>query len=174
MHAPPEKVLDLRAVFGVLARVTTPASATGGEYVEMEITAEPGAATAIHRHPDIEETYEVRAGVLEVLFEDEWRPVREGASFSVPRGQVHAFRNSTDDPVRFLNRHAPAGGFEAHLETVDRLVREGKVRGVKDPRSLIYLALSARRHRPDRLVRPPQKVMDVLAWIGDRLGYRLE
>ncbi len=44
MSKPQEKVLDLRSVFGIEARVTTPAEATGGEYVEMDVTAEPGRA----------------------------------------------------------------------------------------------------------------------------------
>jgi hypothetical protein len=48
------KVLDLRAVFGVVARVTIPAETTGGEYVEMDITADPGAKTLVHIHPEID------------------------------------------------------------------------------------------------------------------------
>ena len=39
----PEKVLDLRSVFGVEARVTMPSAATGSAYVEMECTVQ-GAA----------------------------------------------------------------------------------------------------------------------------------
>ncbi len=59
MSKPQEKVLDLRSVFGIEARVTTPAEATGGEYVEMDVTAEPGSETLIHYHPEQEETYRV-------------------------------------------------------------------------------------------------------------------
>lgn len=167
------KVLDLRSVFGVVASVSTPAEATGGEYVEMEVTAEPGAETAIHIHPDMDERYQVLSGTLDIFHDGRWRSVGGGESFSVSRGEVHGFRNSADQPTRFINRHTPALRFQSHLETVHRLVAEGKVRGVKDLRSLIYLALSADLYRPDRLVRPPQQVMNLLAWIGRRLGYTI-
>ena len=43
MSESPGKVLDLSAVFGLKAIVTTPAEATGGAYVEMDVTAEPAA-----------------------------------------------------------------------------------------------------------------------------------
>lgn len=143
------KVLDLRSVFGLKAIVTTPADVTDGAYVEMDVTAEPGCRTNIHSHPDQEETYEVTEGTLEVFFDKEWRPVPAGKRFTVPQGAVHGFRNTGDTPVRFVNVHRPALGFQAHLETLDRLVRAGRIRGVKDPRSLIYMSMSAAEHRPD-------------------------
>jgi quercetin dioxygenase-like cupin family protein len=59
-----EKILDLRSVFGLQATITTPASATGGEYVEMDVTAEPGSETLIHYHPKQEETYRALEGAL--------------------------------------------------------------------------------------------------------------
>jgi hypothetical protein len=51
------RILDLRSVFGVQAQVTNPAAATGGEYVEMECTADPGSGTMVHYHPEKEETF---------------------------------------------------------------------------------------------------------------------
>jgi quercetin dioxygenase-like cupin family protein len=171
MRAP---ILDLSSVFGLTARVTTPAATTGGAYVEMDCTAAPGSRTMIHRHPQQEETYDVLEGTLEVFRDGQWRAVGAGESLTVPPGTVHGFRNTGDLPVRFLNKHQPARGFQAHLETVDRLVRAGKVRGTQDPRSLIYLAMSAVEHRPDVAVRPPQWVVHALAFVGHRLGYRLD
>lgn len=168
------QVLDLRAVFGIVAHVSTPANATGGEYVEMDITAEPGAKTIVHIHPEMDETYQILSGTLDVLYEGRWRSLRPGESFSVPRGQVHAFRNVSGGPTRFMNRHAPAHGFQDFLETVDRLVQKGKVRGTKDLRSGIYLCMAPNRYRADRGVKPPQWTADLLAWIGRRLGYSLE
>lgn len=169
----PDRVLDLRAVFGLTARVTTPAAADAG-YVEMDCTAEPGSRTLIHYHPQQEERYDILAGTLEVYQDGHWHPLPTGASLVVPPGAVHGFRNASDQPVRFRNRHAPARGFQAHLETVDRLVRAGKIRGTKDLRSLIYLSLSAVTHQSDVAVRPPQWVVQALAFLGRRLGYRLD
>jgi quercetin dioxygenase-like cupin family protein len=168
------KVLDLRVVFGVVAHVTTSAEATGGEYVEMDITANPGAKTLVHIHPEIDETYQVISGKLDVLYDGRWRSLGPGESFLVPRGAVHAFRNASDMPTRFMNRHAPALGFQAFLETVHRLVQQGKVRGINDLRSGIYLCMAQNRYRADRGVNPPQWTADLLAWIGRRLGYSLD
>ncbi len=173
MSESPAKVLDLRSVFGLRATVTTPSTATGGAYVEMDVTAEPGSRTLIHRHPEQEETYQVLEGTLEVLREGQWREVPAGESLTVPPGAVHGFRNPNGEPVRFLNVHRPALAFQEHLETLDRLSRAGKIRGTKDPRSLIYMAMSSIEHRPDVAVKPPQWLIRGLAFIGRRLGYAL-
>ena len=47
-----EKVLDLRLVLGLEANVTAPSKTTGGAYVEMDVTAQPGSETLIHDHPE--------------------------------------------------------------------------------------------------------------------------
>lgn len=169
-----ERVLDLRAVHGIVARVTTPTEATGGEYVEMDIMADPGAKTLVHIHPEMEEIFSVVSGTLDILYQGSWRPLGPGESFPVPRGEVHAWRNGSDQPTRFTNRHAPALGFQGFLETVDRLVREGKVRGTKDLRSGIHLSMAQSRYRADKAVKPPQWFFNVLAWIGRRLGYTID
>jgi hypothetical protein len=64
-------------------------------------------------------------------------------SLTVPRGATHAFRNASETPVRFLNTHRPALTFQKFLETVDRLIQAGKVKGPRDLRSGIYLSLAA-------------------------------
>ena len=168
------RVLDLRAVFGVEARVTIPAASTRGAYVEMDCTVVPGSATMIHYHPEQEETYRVLDGTLDVFLDDQWHAVPPGESVTVPRGAVHGFRNASAAPVRFLNVHRPALRFEEHLEMIDRLARAGKVRGTKDLRSLIYLSMSAVEHRPDVPVRPPFWIVKLLAGLGRTLGYRLD
>lgn len=167
------RVLDLRSVFGVEARVTTPAASTGGAYVEMDCTVAPGSATMIHYHPEQEETYRVLDGTVEVFLDGGWRALAPGESLTVPRGVVHGFRNASGAPARFLNVHRPALRFEEHLETIDRLARAGKVRGTKDLRSLIDLSMSGVEYRPDVPVRPPFWVLRLLAGLGRTLGYRL-
>lgn len=167
-------VLDLRSVFGIEARVTTPAASTSGAYVEMDCTVAPGSATMIHYHPDQEESYRVLEGTLEVFLEGRWRAVQPGESLTVPPGAVHGFRNASAAPARFLNVHRPALRFEEHLATIDRLAKAGKVRGTKDLRSLMYLSMSAVEHRPDVPVRPPFWIVRLLAGLGRALGYRLD
>lgn len=57
-------LLDLRSIFGVQVRVTTSSAATGGEYVEMECTEEPGSGTLVHYHPEQEEEFHVLKGTM--------------------------------------------------------------------------------------------------------------
>lgn len=166
--------LDYRPALPLRCLVTVPAESTGGAYVEMDCTAEPGMRTIVHKHPEADETYQVVSGTLDVLFHGTWRPLRAGESFAVPRGEVHAFRIAGAEPVRFINRHTPALGFQAHMEAVHRLVRAGKVRGTSDPRSIIYMAMSAAKHRPDVAVKPPQWLANLMGAVGRRLGWTLE
>ena len=168
------RILDLRSVFGVLAQVTKPAAATGGEYVEMVCTADPGSGTMVHYHPEQEETFHVLEGTMELLRDGGWTPVKAGQTQVVPRGEVHAWRNRGSSPVRFQNVHRPALGFLHHMESLDRLARAGKIRGTKDWRSLIYMSMSAVRYRPDVTVKPPQWIVNTKAFIGRRLGFTLD
>ena len=92
----------------------------------------------------------------------------------MPRGKEHAFRNVRGEAVRFISRHSPALGFQDHLETVHRLIRAGKVRGPNDPRSVIYMCMSAVKHEPDVPVKPPQWLVRTLATVGRRLGWQLD
>lgn len=174
MEQPEERVLDLTSVFGVRAKITRSAESTGGELVEMECILDSGGGPTPHTHPHQEETFEVLHGVLEVLRGGEWRTATAGETVVVPAGEVHAFRNGSGAPVTFRNVHRPALLFQQHLETVDRLVRAGKVRSMKDPRSLMHLCMSAVKHRPDVQVSPPPWVIRTMAFIGRRLGYTLE
>jgi quercetin dioxygenase-like cupin family protein len=169
-----DRTLDLASVFGVRAQVTIPAAVTGGEYVEMECSAEPGSGTMVHYHPEQEETFHVLEGAMEVLRDGTWIPVPRGETQVVSKGEVHAWRNAGSSPVRFRNVHRPALGFQDHLETLDRLVRAGKIRGTKDLRSIIYLSMSAVKYRPDVTVQPPQWTIDALAFIGRTLGFSLD
>ena len=63
-------VLDLRSIFGVHARITKSGSTTGGAFVEMDCTAEPGSGTMVHFHPEQDESFEVVVAFLRQAAED--------------------------------------------------------------------------------------------------------
>jgi hypothetical protein len=92
----------------------------------------------------------------------------------VPRGATHWFRNATDTPVRFLNAHRPALTFQEFLETVDRLIRSGKVKGLKGLRSGIYISMASVEQGTAVQIKPPQVLIRGLAFIGRSLRFRLE
>lgn len=119
----------------------TPTAETDGEYVEFEWIFPAGAfAPPPHIHPAQSEDYEVLEGELEVLIGENWRALRAGESASVPAGVNHTFK-PPQNPVRVRNFHRPALGFEPFIERMCRLSEERKIRGVRDPRLRIYLAL---------------------------------
>ena len=168
-----ERVLDLRSVFGILAKVTTPDTVKNGEYVEMDCTLDSGGSTIIHTHPQQEESYQVLQGALEVFLDGHWRVVEAGESLTVPQGAVHGFRNTSGAPARFINVHRPALAFQENLEMLDRLIRAGKIRGMKDLRSLIYMSMASIKHSPSIAVKPPHWLVIGMAFVGRRLGYKL-
>ena len=174
MSGEEKKVLNLRSVLGLEATVTTPSATTDGAYIELDVMLEPRGHTTIHYHPEQEETYQVLEGTLEVFRDGDWHKVPAGESLTVPRKATHAFRNASETPVRFLNVHRPALTFQEFLETMDRLIRAGKVKGPRDLRSGIYLSLAAADQGTSVEVKPPQMFMRGLAFIGRRLGYTLE
>lgn len=111
---------------------------------------------------------------MEVFHDATWQTVSTGQSLTIPPKAVHGFRNTSDAPVRFLNVHRPALAFQEHLETLAWLARTGKIKGTRDPRSLIYMSMSATRYQPDVTVKPPQRLVRSLAFIGQRLGFKLD
>jgi quercetin dioxygenase-like cupin family protein len=79
-------------------------------------SARPGAGPHFHRqHAD---TFYVLDGELAVLVRDREHRVGRGACVCLPAGVVHGFRSTA--PARFLNLHAPAGGFANNLRELER------------------------------------------------------
>jgi hypothetical protein len=54
------------------------------------------------------------------------------------------------------------------------LIRAGKVKGLKGLRSGIYVSMVAVEQGTSVQVKPPQKLIRGLAFIGRRLGFTLE
>ncbi len=137
----------------------------------------PGfAGPPVHIHPHQDESFEVLSGVLDIFLDGKWRQLRAGESLTVPRGRPHALRNLHDEETRAVNVHSPALGFPRFMAQLHELVRAGTVRALppKDPRSVIHLAMLFTEHERTMVsVRPPQRVMRLLASIGRRFGCKL-
>ena len=72
-----------------------------------------GASAHVHReHAD---AFYVLDGELAFLLGDEEHVLGAGTFVVVPPGVVHGFRNTDAGEVRFLNVHAPSGGFHRAL-----------------------------------------------------------
>lgn len=70
--------------------------------------------------------------------------------------------------------HRRALTFQDYLETPDRLIRVGKVKGLQSLRSGIYLSVAAVEQGSSVMVKPLHMLIRGLAFIGRRLGFTLE
>jgi quercetin dioxygenase-like cupin family protein len=67
---------------------------------------QPGGVAQPHDHP-LEEAYVVLAGEVEAVADDERYTLRAGDVFWTGVGCIHAFHNTSDRPVRWLETQAP-------------------------------------------------------------------
>lgn len=71
-------------------------------YHTREIRIEPGGYIPAHRHPDIEHQQLVLEGQMELTLDGEPRHITAGQAAYIPARVVHAYRNVSDSPVRFI------------------------------------------------------------------------
>ncbi len=115
---------------------------TDGSYIEMELTLPAGSiAPPPHVHAELSEDYEILEGTLELMVGGDWRTLSPKDSASVPPGVVHTFRNRSGADVRVRNFHRPAARFEDYIEHIYTLTSARGIKGAKDPRIPIYLAM---------------------------------
>lgn len=150
---------------------------TDGEFVRLEVVAEPGApGPPEHVHEHQEEYFSVRAGTLAGSVDGEPFRLKAGEDLTVWPGTPHEWGNGGDDELRVLIEVRPARRFEEVLEVFYGLARDGKTDEEGLP-NLLQLAVIGQEYWEDNHVTSPpslvQKVMFVvLAPIGRRLGYK--
>ena len=175
---PAENVLEFPPDVGLKFVITKPAADTAGEFIEIEGTMRAhSAGPPIHVHPHQEETYRVMFGTADVFVDGRWHQVRAGESLTVPKGAPHTIKNEHDEDVTAMNWHRPAARFEEFSRTFHRLATSGKIKSLppKDPSSLIYAAMLFTEYEDTQVVvKPPAFFLRLLAFVGRRLGYRLD
>jgi mannose-6-phosphate isomerase-like protein (cupin superfamily) len=73
------------------------------------IDFQAGRELEAHVHADEDDAFYILEGELTFVLGDEEVDAPQGTFVLVPPGVEHAFRNDTDQVVRILNIHAPAG-----------------------------------------------------------------
>jgi quercetin dioxygenase-like cupin family protein len=82
--------------------------------------AAPGYVGPVaHRHEQHVDAFYVLEGALEFELDSERVEATAGTFAAAPPGVVHTFRNAADQPVRFLNLHAPGMRFDEYLRRMD-------------------------------------------------------
>jgi mannose-6-phosphate isomerase-like protein (cupin superfamily) len=169
------KIIDMSSVLGVKVFCEdTAATDLRDQPFTVEAEFAPGAASAEHIHPRQDETYVVLSGTLELFLDHQWRSVRPGQSVTIPRGTVHAFRNSSGSVARVSNAHKPGLRTQAYFESLEDLIRQGKVNGIRGLKNGVYLSLHSMEFRQEFVsVRPPDWLIRVTAKVGAAFGLQL-
>ena len=93
-------------------RILSSAESTGGRYSVLELNELLGYKTPPHKHPEMDETFYVLEGTLELRLPDKTHLLGPGSYAHVPRNTPHAQGSADDKPVRVLITVSP-GEFEA-------------------------------------------------------------
>jgi mannose-6-phosphate isomerase-like protein (cupin superfamily) len=141
-----------------------------GDVVRVEAWVAPGGGVTPHRHPRMEERFDVLAG--EITFTLGRRKVlaRAGESVVVPAGARHAYRNTGAVEAHMVTDAEPALELQEFLEAVAalslarRINRFGMPTG---PRAAVEAAVVAARYRETvELDFPPWFAVAALARFG--------
>jgi quercetin dioxygenase-like cupin family protein len=98
----------------LLVRFLVTGEETGGAYFAMEAYVPPGAGRQPHTHEGEDETFYVVSGNVEFQLDDDVVKAGPGDFISIPRGQVHGFRNASQTVARMIATFTPAG-IESHF-----------------------------------------------------------
>ena len=89
--------------------------ATSGGFFLSETTLAAGmSGPPPHVHETLHDMFYVLEGTLTIRLDDEEHAAPAGTFACAPPGTVHAFRNDSAAPVRFLNFNIP-GGWEQYM-----------------------------------------------------------
>lgn len=151
---------------------------TDGRYCEADLIVGPGGyAAAEHIHPQQEERFEIRQGVLRLRVDGEERELRAGEVAAIPPGTPHVWSNGGADELQMVLRFTPALNTEEFFETYFALVAAGKTNSKGMITNPLHAAV-ALQHFSDFIVptSPPRWVqrlaIALFAPLGRRLGYR--
>lgn len=142
---------------------------SGGQRSVLDFEVDAGGGVMGHFHDVHQERIQVLAGAIEVTVDGVTRQVRAGDTAVVEPGQPHLWRNPSESEVlRFRGTFTPGhAGFEAAIQVLFGLARDGQTRSNGFPKRLDDLALLVKWNRglpsgPMRLFAP------LLGWLARR------
>ncbi len=140
-----DKVI-LNPISGEKVTFLKESSDTDGEYSKVLVELEPFAkGVPKHYHINFTEEFEVLEGEMMVRVGKEKKTLKSGEKALIPINMIHAFRNYTDQHVKFTVTLRPGSvGFERSIRTLFGLARDGKCKKNGLPKSFVHLALLAK------------------------------
>ncbi|MDN3581583.1 cupin domain-containing protein [Mucilaginibacter flavus] len=98
------------AMAGNSYRVVISGKQTDGKYALIDMLVPPGGGPVPHAHPDVQESFYVVDGEVEVKSEAGNYTAGKGSFVNIPYGGlIHCFKNKTDKMARLLCTVTPAG-----------------------------------------------------------------
>ena len=141
-----------------------------GDVVRVEAWIEPGGGVTPHRHPRMEERFDVLAGQITFTLGRRKVVARAGESVVVPAGARHAYRNSGGVEAHMVADAEPGLELQEVLEDVARLSQARMINrfGIPTgPRAAVEAAVVAARYRETvELDFPPWFAVAALARLG--------
>ncbi len=108
---------QLLSVAGGVYRIIITGKQTGSAYAAIEMLIPPGGGPNPHAHPDIQESFYVLEGEIEVKNESQTYTAGKGSFVNIPLGgMVHCFKNKKDTAAKLLCIVVPAGLEDFFLE----------------------------------------------------------
>lgn len=119
---PADSTPDLTTSTGGRTDYLATGASTGGDFglYRMRMGPEP-AGTSTHFHKTISESFFVLDGTLSVFDGERWVDATRGDYLYVPPGGLHAFWNSSGEPVDFLMLFTPGAPREGYFEGIRHL-----------------------------------------------------
>jgi quercetin dioxygenase-like cupin family protein len=142
----PGQTLD-NPVTGERFTFTDTAASSGGELLAFDFALRPGGAVPIpHVHPVQTERFEVVDGLMRFRVGLRKRIARPGDVVEVGPGVAHSFANAGPDEARLRVEVRPALAMEDMFAEVVALAQAGRMTRRGMPRSLLDLAVLARKY----------------------------
>ena len=108
---------QLLSVAGGVYRIIISGKETGGAYAAIEMLVPAGSGPNPHAHPDIQESFYVIEGEIEVKSEGSTYIAKKGSFVDIPMGGiVHCFKNKTNVTAHILCFVVPSGLEEFFME----------------------------------------------------------
>jgi quercetin dioxygenase-like cupin family protein len=95
--------------FGHAVVILLDGKQTGEKFTTFLNVTPPGGGPGPHDHEYEDEWFYIVEGRVSFLLNGNWTELSPGDCVDSPRGQVHAFKNITDQPIRVFINIAPSG-----------------------------------------------------------------
>ncbi len=108
-------------VFGEPVDVLISSKESGDSFAVITQTSPPGGGPPPHLHEHEDEIFTIIEGEFKLFDGKEWRPLNQGETAYVLRGQPHTFRNRGTTHGKIQAIVVPGNGFETYLEEISVL-----------------------------------------------------